>query len=102
MPLFFAALAAVIVIASPLPPATDLIAKRSHPPYALGKERTRTEERAMRRRVVRLARIIMLERRQAQLKEFLLDAMSERVALRDSRVVTLEGGLQNRCAEREL
>lgn len=51
------------------------------------------QERALRRRVVRLARIKMLERRQAMLFEFLARAHSEAPLFDDQQIVELGNGI---------
>ncbi len=54
---------------------------------------TRQAERLLRRRVVRLARIAMLERKEASLGQLLTDAATERSLLVDNRVVSVFDGV---------
>ncbi|MBC5825881.1 MAG: hypothetical protein GIX02_13885 [Candidatus Eremiobacteraeota bacterium] len=63
-------------------------------PEASSPDSSRQEERLLRRRVVRLARIAMLERREALLSEFLVGASTERQVMRDDRRHALAEGIE--------
>jgi hypothetical protein len=69
--------------------------KHHHPPPAVLSSvgPSVMQERALRRRVVRMARIKMFERREAMLFDFLAKAHTETPLFEDSAIATLGGGI---------
>jgi hypothetical protein len=87
-------IAAALACALTSPPRTDHRRKPSHPPAAsVSAGPSVMQERALRRRLVRLARIKMLERRQAMLFDFLAKTHTESPLFEDTTVFDIGGGI---------
>jgi len=87
-------IAAALACALTAHPRTDHRRKPSHPPAAsVSAGPSVMQERALRRRLVRLARIKMLERRQAMLFEFLAKTHTESPLFEDNAVSDIGGGI---------
>jgi len=74
-------------------PCAHHVKRKHHPACATkaAKDPTLLEEKALRRRAIRLVRIAYFERRTAQLEEFIARAKTETPEFDDERVIRLDG-----------